>query len=129
MLIDIEEAHTAACRIGKGTYIDPVTGYTVITELAHRKRGKCCGNGCRHCPFGHFNVKPIEGRKLNIIKTNNILRVTNKKRIMVGLRNYHQSHPADMTTNDIAATSPTSDGMDVNNHKISDESVVVHVLF
>jgi len=42
---------------GKTTYIDPTTGYTVFTELAHRQRGYCCGNACRHCPYGHINVK------------------------------------------------------------------------
>jgi biotin synthase-like enzyme len=23
----------------------------VFTALFHIKRGECCGNGCRHCPF------------------------------------------------------------------------------
>ena len=32
-------------------YIDPATGYSVFTE-AHLKRKPCCGNGCRHCPWG-----------------------------------------------------------------------------
>jgi len=26
-------------------------GYRVFTEVYHKKRGYCCGNGCRHCPF------------------------------------------------------------------------------
>ena len=26
-------------------------GKTVFTEEFHRLRGKCCGSGCRHCPF------------------------------------------------------------------------------
>ncbi len=26
-------------------------GYRVFTEAYHQKRGYCCGNGCRHCPF------------------------------------------------------------------------------
>jgi hypothetical protein len=26
-------------------------GYVVLTEAHHRKRGYCCGMGCRHCPF------------------------------------------------------------------------------
>lgn len=43
--------HAAACRAGKMTYQDPVTGYSVFTELAHQTRGSCCGSGCRHCPF------------------------------------------------------------------------------
>lgn len=49
-------AHDAAVALGLSTYIDPETGYQVFTELAHEKRGKCCGNACRHCPFGHVNV-------------------------------------------------------------------------
>jgi hypothetical protein len=56
-LLDIEGLHLAACAAGESTYIDPETGYTVLTEVAHRKRGKCCGNACRHCPYNHCNVK------------------------------------------------------------------------
>jgi hypothetical protein len=26
-------------------------GYRVMTESYHKRRGSCCGNGCRHCPF------------------------------------------------------------------------------
>ena len=26
-------------------------GYRVMTEEYHRRRGTCCGNGCRHCPY------------------------------------------------------------------------------
>ena len=26
-------------------------GYTVFTAWYHLKRGECCGNGCRHCPY------------------------------------------------------------------------------
>ena len=37
-------------------YIDPVTGYQVMTSLALLKRGRCCGSGCRHCPYSHMNV-------------------------------------------------------------------------
>lgn len=25
--------------------------YMVFTEAYHIKRGYCCGNGCRHCPY------------------------------------------------------------------------------
>jgi hypothetical protein len=39
------------------SYIDPKTGYSVFTEIEHFARGKCCGNACRHCPYGHANVK------------------------------------------------------------------------
>jgi hypothetical protein len=29
----------------------------VFTQWYHRKRGSCCGNGCRHCAYGHQNVR------------------------------------------------------------------------
>lgn len=28
-------------------------GYKVFTEKFHLKRGYCCKNGCRHCPYGY----------------------------------------------------------------------------
>jgi len=31
-------------------------GLMVFTEAFHRKRGYCCGNNCRHCPYGHEKV-------------------------------------------------------------------------
>jgi diphthamide synthase (EF-2-diphthine--ammonia ligase) len=51
------QAHDLACEQGELSYIDPETGYNVFTEIAHKKRGKCCGSGCRHCPYSHKNVK------------------------------------------------------------------------
>ncbi len=36
-------------------------GYLVFTEQYHRKRGHCCGSGCRHCPYGHEAVKKVRG--------------------------------------------------------------------
>ena len=39
----------------RDTYIDPESGYSVFTNK-HLKRRPCCGNGCRHCPWGHENV-------------------------------------------------------------------------
>ncbi|KAG7360437.1 ABC transporter substrate-binding protein [Nitzschia inconspicua] len=51
------ELHKIACMKGELTYTDPATGYYVFTELAHKQRGKCCGSGCRHCPYSHENVK------------------------------------------------------------------------
>lgn len=49
--------HRAALRTQppRDTYIDPDTGYSVFTQ-AFLKRRPCCGNGCRHCPWGHMNV-------------------------------------------------------------------------
>jgi hypothetical protein len=28
------------------------SGLMVFTEAYHLKRGHCCKNGCRHCPYG-----------------------------------------------------------------------------
>ena len=47
--------HRKAVTLGRDTYIDPPTGYSVFTSLYLRRR-PCCGNGCRHCPHGHVNV-------------------------------------------------------------------------
>ena len=47
--------HRFAVENGRDTYIDPSSGYSVFTQL-HLKRKQCCGNGCRHCPYGHVNV-------------------------------------------------------------------------
>ncbi|KAL7540376.1 hypothetical protein ACHAXR_010054 [Thalassiosira sp. AJA248-18] len=54
--------HDEACQAKADFYKDPKTGYTVYTEYAHRKRGKCCGSGCRHCPYNHVNVKDKANR-------------------------------------------------------------------
>ena len=26
-------------------------GYRAMTASYHQRRGSCCGNGCRHCPY------------------------------------------------------------------------------
>jgi hypothetical protein len=31
-------------------------GKFVLTERFHLRRGQCCGNACRHCPFQHEAV-------------------------------------------------------------------------
>jgi len=32
-------------------------GYIVFTEKYHLKRGYCCQNGCKHCPYGFDKTK------------------------------------------------------------------------
>ena len=49
--------HESACERGEATYVDPQTGYMVITKIGHLERGTCCGSKCRHCPYGHENVR------------------------------------------------------------------------
>jgi len=39
----------------KEDYYISEEGYTVFTESYHKKRGYCCCNGCKHCPYG-FNT-------------------------------------------------------------------------
>lgn len=58
--VEIEDCwtvHAAAVAAGEQSYDDPETGYFVFSEVAHKQRGACCGNGCRHCPYAHVNVK------------------------------------------------------------------------
>lgn len=52
------EAHRRAVAAGARSYRDPDSGFFVMTEHEHRHRGRCCGNACRHCPFGHAAVPP-----------------------------------------------------------------------
>ncbi len=42
-------------------------GYVVLTEQYHLERGYCCGNGCKHCPYGYENVP--EPEKTALLKT------------------------------------------------------------
>lgn len=44
-------AHNRADDAQKDGYIDHLTGYFVMTAGSLRRRGQCCGNGCRHCPY------------------------------------------------------------------------------
>ena len=69
---DIEECHRAAVEAGEDLYTDPATGYMVFTEAAALRRGTCCGRGCRHCPYGHWNVRVSENRK-NIVRKPTLL--------------------------------------------------------
>ncbi|KAK2835307.1 hypothetical protein Q5P01_015791 [Channa striata] len=62
----IHGIHREACEARKQMYVDPSSGYKVFTEYAHLQRGKCCGSGCRHCPYGQVNVKdPAMKKRFN----------------------------------------------------------------
>lgn len=45
---------------GEDYYINS-DGYLVFTEKYHLKRGKCCKNGCLHCPW---NYRKSSGKKI-----------------------------------------------------------------
>ena len=56
--------HERACRDGEEFYVDPETGWRVFTEVGLRRRGSCCGSGCRHCPYVHEAVPVGERPRL-----------------------------------------------------------------
>ncbi|KAJ3020011.1 UNVERIFIED_CONTAM: hypothetical protein HDU68_010401 [Siphonaria sp. JEL0065] len=64
---EIEECHRAACDRKDAFYTDSTTGYSVMTEYYLKQRQMCCGNACRHCPYGHARVKDPRRRK-NVVK-------------------------------------------------------------
>lgn len=37
----------------EGDYYVNKLGYRVFTAQYHLKRGYCCKNGCKHCPYGY----------------------------------------------------------------------------
>ncbi|XP_048395284.2 uncharacterized protein C1orf53 homolog isoform X2 [Stegostoma tigrinum] len=65
---EIASTHRLACEAGQQTYVDPESGYLVLTSLALLQRGKCCGSACRHCPYNQVNVKdPAKRKRFNSI--------------------------------------------------------------
>lgn len=48
---EILRRHAEAMAAGEAGYLDPETGLFVLTAQQHARRGSCCRNGCRHCPF------------------------------------------------------------------------------
>jgi len=46
------EAHEVADIAGRDGYIDPESGLFVMTRGYLVRRGTCCANECRHCPYG-----------------------------------------------------------------------------
>jgi|MDSW01.1.fsa_nt_gb diphthamide synthase (EF-2-diphthine--ammonia ligase) len=59
---DWDDLHDRACARGDKFYTDPSTGYLVMTKVNHLARGRCCGSGCRHCPYSHANVRDKASR-------------------------------------------------------------------
>lgn len=57
--LQLKQLHTGAVEKGQDSYKDPSTGFKVFTRLGHIRRGSCCGSRCRHCPYGHVNVRSI----------------------------------------------------------------------
>ncbi len=47
----IERLHKATCDRRENGYTDPQTGFYVLSAYYLKHRGRCCGAGCRHCPY------------------------------------------------------------------------------
>jgi len=47
-----EEQKSAQILPGDYYWVGP---YMVFTEQYHKRRGACCGSGCRHCPWRKEN--------------------------------------------------------------------------
>jgi Family of unknown function (DUF5522)/Cysteine-rich CWC len=45
------EARKETQRVLPGDFYFDAGGLLVFTEAYHRRRGYCCGSGCRHCPY------------------------------------------------------------------------------
>ncbi|CAF1218040.1 unnamed protein product [Rotaria sp. Silwood1] len=67
--LSIHLLHRQACLNNQSIYIDPESGLQVLTRYAHLQRGKCCGNQCRHCPYGHINAEINFSRPQKIFNT------------------------------------------------------------
>lgn len=60
---EILARHASAMQVGRTTYADPLTGFTVFTARFLADRGWCCESGCRHCPFepaSLVDVPPVD---------------------------------------------------------------------
>lgn len=55
---DFEEISYGGDNLVEGVdyYLSP-DGYRVMTEAYLKRRGYCCANGCRHCPYWPKAVK------------------------------------------------------------------------
>ena len=42
-------------------------GRMVMTENFHKRRGSCCGGGCKHCPFSPPHIKMNKVLKIKTI--------------------------------------------------------------
>ena len=44
-------------KFEKGDFYYSEEGYIIFTEQYLLKRGYCCKNGCKHCPYGYNKNK------------------------------------------------------------------------
>ena len=60
---EILELHRQAVADVRDTYSDPDTGLQVMTASALWAMGRCCGCGCRHCPFLRLRERAHEDNR------------------------------------------------------------------
>jgi hypothetical protein len=60
---DLEDLHKIACEKEEEMFLDPKTGYYMMTAFYLKKRGKCCGSGCKFCPYKKERVKKERVKK------------------------------------------------------------------
>lgn len=48
-------------KFDKEDYYFSEEGYLIFTEAYHLKRGYCCHNNCKHCPFRDKKEKKLPG--------------------------------------------------------------------
>lgn len=100
---DFWQVHDEACARNQSTYVDPRTGFAVFTKVGHLARGKCCGCGCRHCPFNHVNVKDKAAKikqpawifKANLRQSVHVLFWSGGKDSFLALRSLLRKYPHD----------------------------------
>lgn len=54
-------------------------GFVVLTAKYHLERGRCCGNGCLHCPYDYENVPEPRRSDLLEQRRNNANKESNDK--------------------------------------------------
>lgn len=104
-LLEIEELHRAACLKKEAMYKDPATGYSVLTAHFLKERQVCCGNCCRHCPYGHANVKDASRRK-NVIAQDVFLNPRKRRSKAANAPGGYILWPKDFQENEAAVAGP-----------------------
>ena len=108
MTRDIEDLHKTAVLEDSTTYTDTDTGFLVFAELAHLKRGTCCGSQCRHCPYGWVNVRSGKRRPALVESGNQEAIQARLQEIENKQKEYQNSKPKEVTPpEDTAKTKKT----------------------
>jgi len=55
--------HRAEPQLQEGEDFYWESGFMVLTARYLAKRGYCCGNGCRHCPYKESTSRKSENHK------------------------------------------------------------------